>query len=281
MARIRSIQLVIQTRDEDNAGSTNMLRLFSGRTEVVNFKETPPARGKTKMFSTNVDLDYDQFLSDAIFLAMTSDDAWAPRSAFLFGRVFSTNSNRTMPFAQNFFLHPNSWVSQDVSKGLDRWPMQSLARATLSDPLHTLIFYMRTADMANAESPGPFELSLFGNVGGQPVLVYQTVLATVGTQSPAEKDGKYLAVLPISSQLNFTSDKLAGVQIVNRSDDSWLPADIQLFAADQQLTKARLLGRWGESGSRPVSQDPHDSGTKTSKAQHAVAFPVLRLPDLI
>ena len=166
MARIRSIQLVVQTRDEDNAGNTNMLRLFSGLTEVVNFKEPPPARGKTKMFSTNVDLDYDQFLSNAISLAMTSDDAWAPRSAFLFGRVVSTNSNRTMPFAQNFCLNPNSWVSRDVSKGQDRWPMEPLARATLSDPLHTLIFYMMKADQANAESPGPFELSLFGNVGG-------------------------------------------------------------------------------------------------------------------
>jgi hypothetical protein len=277
MARISFFQLVVQTRDEDNAGSTNMLRLFSGLTEIINFKETPPARGKTKSFSTRVDLDYDQFLSDAISLAMTSDDAWAPRSAFLFGRVMFSNGTRTMPFAQNFFLNPNSWVSQDVSKGLDRWPMRPLASATPTDPLHTLIFYMMTPDTANAESPGPFELSLFGNVGGQPVLVYQTVLATLGTQSPAERGGKYLVVLPILSQLNFTADKLAGVQIANRSDDSWLPGDIQLFAANQQLTKARLLGRYGESGTRPVSQDPHDSGSTTHKAEHAVAFRILQL----
>lgn len=281
MARIQTFELMVQTRDEDNAGSTNMLRLFSGLTEVVNFKQTPPTRGKTKMFLAKVDLDYNQFLSNAISLAMTSDDAWAPRSAFLFGLVTSTNGALVMPLAQNFFLHPNSWVSQDVSKGLDRWPMQSLAHATLSDPLHTLIFYMMTADIANAESPGPFELSLFGNVGGQPVLVYQTVLATVGTQSPSERDGKYLAVLPISSQLNFTADKLAGVQIVNRSDDSWWPADILLFAANQQLTRARLLGRLGTSVSRPVSQDPHDSGTTRFRAHQAVAFPISQLDTLI
>ncbi|UVT18563.1 MAG: hypothetical protein H8K03_12070 [Nitrospira sp.] len=279
MARIGNFQLVVQTRDEDNAGSTNLIRLFSGFTEVANFKKTPPARGKAKMYFANVDLDYDQFLSNAISLAMTSNDAWAPRSAFLFGLVIS-NGAMIMPLAQNFFLHPNSWVSQDVSKGLDRWPMQSLARATPSDPLDTLIFCMMTADMANAESPGPFELSLFGNVGGQPVLVYQTVLATVGTQNPAERDGTYLTMLPIWSQLNFTADKLAGVQIVNRSDDSWLPADILLFAANKQLTKARLLSRWPIDGSHLVSQDPHDSETKTFRAHQAVAFPI-RLDNLV
>lgn len=140
------------------------------------------------------------------------------------------------------------------------------------DDLRDLVLYLETAPNKNAVTPGPLEFSVFGGSEGLPVLVYQTVLADMGKQAPAEQNGKYIIRLPILSGVPFRSSSLTGAQIAVRSDNAWRGQAIYLFGINAAGDRGRLLGRKGNTGW--VSQDPHDSGSTEYRSFLTASFPL-------
>lgn len=141
---IDRLYLALHTRDEENAGSEEQVRLFSDGVEVVNFKLSPPPRGKVAILSEYKDAQYSTFSGHALTIGLTGVDPWAPRAAFLWGRVKGTN--QFVPLAENLFGRPYGLVSQDVEQGVDRWPLNNLShlRLTEDDVVHGFVLVMRT-----------------------------------------------------------------------------------------------------------------------------------------
>src|SRR5262245_24119165 len=259
MPRITNLVLFVQTRDEEDAGTSNHLRLFSEGVEIGTFPQAVPSRGKAAKLSLNgLQLDYEDFVASDIRLGLTSDDAWAPRAAFLTGNV---DGGPLRPLAWNFWFNPNSFVSQDITEGVDRWQLKNLVHAKVNDPLQHLVLVTSTRSAQGAESSGPFEFSLFSKTGRVPVLVYHTVLATVGLQAPAERAGVYFVAFSMPRALEISASQLSHAQLTLRSDDAWHGEFIHLFALDEPSGRGRRLGSWsGNDLGTWVSQDPHDSG---------------------
>lgn len=277
MARIKTLCLVLHTRDEATAGSSNHLigYVFIGNdVQEIEFKVRPPSQGKARLVCRNVDFDYEEFIDSPLpfCLGLTGSDRWAPRTAFVFGQVEDGGERRIIPLAQNFWNSPNSYVSQDRTEGTDRWPVSTIVEAGEDDDLRDLVLYLETAPNKNAVTPGPLEFSVFGGSEGLPVLVYQTVLADMGKQAPAEQNGKYIIRLPILSGVPFRSSSLTGAQIAVRSDNAWRGQAIYLFGINAAGDRGRLLGRKGNTGW--VSQDPHYSGSTEYRSFLTASFPL-------
>jgi hypothetical protein len=270
MARLTDLHLALSTRDEDNASSQDHVRLFAGTEEIGSFSDSPPERGKVGLLSMAIELDYEDFVDAQLFLGLTGQDAWAPRTAFLWGRIGQSGETRIVPIAQNFWDLPNSWISQDTNEGHDRWPMTSITEAGSNDPLRDLVVYTETSGNEDSGSGGPLELSVFGGTDGLPVLIYQTVLSKVGKQGPAEEGGKYIVRLPVVSGVDIRASRLSRAQIANRSDDAWRGKRIYLFGISGNGNMGRLLGKKGNFGW--ISQDPHDSGTTAYRAHLTASF---------
>lgn len=271
MATLKSLSLILHTRNEDAADSDNQVRLFCGTEEICLFENPPPEKGRVGFQTQSVELDYDDFIDSQLFLALTGQDKWAPRAVFLWGTIEGAGESRVVPLAENFWHLPKSWISQNIGDNrFDRWPLTVIRESGENERLEDLILYVETSGEEYAGSNGPFELSVFGEADGLPVLCYQTTLAAMGKQEAGSRGGHYLARLQINSGKSYDPSKLLTAQITNRSDDVWKGKRIFLFGIKRDGTKGRLLGK--KNGTGWVSQDPHDSVNQAVRAFMTASF---------
>lgn len=259
MPSTETLFLVTQTRNEEYAGSSDRIRLLSNGMEVARFGY-PAGPGFSNVSIIPASLDVDSFLNSNISLAVTSDDAWAPRTAFLFGTLKGSPDDYYVPLAQNLqmddFGSANPWISQDLSEGKDRWSLGAVAEADENGPLDSFLVIAQTMWAQGSQSSGPIQLSVFGNAAGLPVLVYQTALPTMGNVGVGTKFVTYMTYLPVRSGLSFSASQLISAQITNLSDDAWKPRAVLLFGLSSGAATGRFLGesqyQWW------LSQDPTD-----------------------
>ncbi len=273
VSEITWLSLLVGTRDEDHAQSSNGLRLFSGSDEIATFAK-PPSAGKQGWYGAAVKLDYDDLIGAPMFLGLTGTDRWAPRSAFVYGWVDTGGGSRTIPLAENIRPLPiNPFVSQDTSEGQDRWPLTTISEAGSNTRLRVLLLVMRTRNNQSAQSKGPFELSVYGDSNGLPVLVYQTTLAPVAKQAPGEKNAHYFVDLQVFQPrvgFTFTSSDLRTAVLTNRSEDAWMANQVFMFGLNPEGNVGRYLG--GRRVGWWISQDPHDSPNNSVRALATVEF---------
>jgi hypothetical protein len=150
MTEIDKLYLAVQTRDEKDAESGDNIRLFSDIDEVARFDQQIPKRGKVALLETEVNLNYREFINNDIQIGITGVDSWAPRMAFLWGRVSKPEEavrlhHKYVPLASNLFGKPkNVWVSQEIDSGIDRWSLRSFTHIFLINDMEYLVLFIET-----------------------------------------------------------------------------------------------------------------------------------------
>jgi hypothetical protein len=144
---IDRIFLALHTRDEQDADSSENVRLFSGGAEIVNFNLPPPPCGKVKLLEATASLSYPEVLDEPLFIGLSGVDKWGPRSAFLWGGISNGIDSQIeyIPLAENRTDMPYLWVSQDLQQGVDRWPLRRLYYLDWSDALTGFVLFIETA----------------------------------------------------------------------------------------------------------------------------------------
>lgn len=272
MVDLQSLILFHSTRNEDNAGTTDKIRLFLNGSQVVQFEQSVAPKGKIDtVFQVLPGITVEDIQSQNVEIGLTGTNAWAPKFVFMYG--IRADGGGQIPIAQNFNELPvNYWVSQDLNdfpgKTTDRWPLTNISQS--GNNISTFVLVIHTKDEKYAATGGPLEFSVFGQANGIPALVYQTILSPVGLQKPAEKGGKYLAVLPINfgSDTTINASQITGWQIANKSDDAWAPSWVSLYGLNSVMTEGIYLG-WAWTPNW-VSQDPHDGSQTTERARQII-----------
>jgi hypothetical protein len=313
MPTIRSLQLLLHTRERPEASiswlsSLDAVRLFVGENPVnlsdpfLPLSQLVPPDGKMSRVATpaDVNIPYDELLTKGVSVGVDRD-AWAPRSAFLFGLVTDNppplppSGGRWVPLAQNFLMTPNLLVSKDPNDlvganagGMhfvgvtDRWRLSPITESRPDERLSALVLLMITRPSrlpdgrtANTKTNEPLQFSAFTDVLGEPVLMYQAVLPELGTQKPGEAQGIYFIRLPVEAGPGFTPSRLQSAQIAVLSDDAWSPHEIWLFGLSGDGRLGCLLGRrkLGHDGDW-FSQDPNDSLIPSEAAVPVVSVPL-------
>ncbi len=144
---IDSIFLALHTRDEQDADSSENVRLFSGGAEIVNFNLPPPPCGKVKLLEATASLSYPEVLDKPSFIGLSGVDKWYHVLRFLWGGISNGIDSQIeyIPLAENRTDMPYLWVSQDLQQGVDRWPLRRLYYLDWSDALTGFVLFIETA----------------------------------------------------------------------------------------------------------------------------------------
>ena len=149
---IDRLYLALHTRDEDDAATSDSVRLFSGGMEVANFGASPPPIGKVALLETNISMLYPDVLNDELSIGLSGVGKWAPRSAFLWGR-FQSRQSDYVPIAENLEAVPYNWVSQDIQEGVDRWKLNPLHYLNRNSGLNGIVIFIETAASFELQTP--------------------------------------------------------------------------------------------------------------------------------
>ena len=181
--KIVSIYLITQTDNSEHAASSNKVSAYYSLTDKFEFNEKPPAIGKVNRLRADVskqDIMYEDFVGTDISLTIDGEDAWAPRSAFVYCAVNDYWGTEYRPLAHNLNEPPvpKKYVSRDSSEGQLFWPTYSILPLSSDQAINRFVLYLRTPDHKNAGSSGPFEFSVFAKPtpNSSPYLMFQTSL---------------------------------------------------------------------------------------------------------
>ena len=274
MAKIVRLVLYCSTRQDSSAESPANIQICCCGDGSWDTKENPPPlAGASASYTYAVDAEYTDFLSHGISLALDGNETWGPRDVFVVGEVESSGYSRWVPLAHGFQnVSAPLWVSDS-----NRWQLTMIEDAHQGHPLEDLVVvvsggFCETGNAAGsaAATNGKIEMSLIGDGGGFPVLVYQTQLNGVRkeSQQPSET---CLWYCPVRGGVSFSALRLTSVRFSLLSDEIWKPYTIQVFGLDASGTKGTLLGRLENDAS--VSQDPH-GGPAEERVQQFVSVPV-------
>lgn len=262
--KLFSIYLITQTDTSEYAASSNKVSAYYSLTDKFEFDEKPPAKGKVNRLradASKLDIMYEDFVGTDISLTIDGQDAWAPRSAFMYCAVVDYVGIEYRPLAHNLNEPPvpKLYISRDSSEGQLFWPTYSILPLLSSDQvINRFVLYLRTNDSKDAGSSGPFEFSVFGKPApdSSPCLMFQTSLTKMGNQAAAERGEHYLADFKLNVDIQPSS--LISAEIRNKGDNAWFPAEALLFGLAGSLdTRGVLLGKKAYNY-RWISQDPHD-----------------------
>ena len=274
MAKIVRLVLYCSTRQGGAADSPGNIQIgCAGDGHWDCEKNPPPPGGSSGEYTYRVDADYEDFLSRGITLSVEGGEAWGPRDAFVVGEIESSGYSHWVPLAHGF-ENPSAplWVSDT-----DRWQLTMIDDVHQGHPLEDIVVTVSGGfceagnnDGNQALTNGPIEMSLIGDGGGFPVLVYQTQLHTFGRKTPGLPETCYWHC-PVRGGVSFSALRLTSVRFSLLSDEIWKPYTIQVFGLDASGTKGMLLGQLeNDSG---VSQDSH-GGPTGEHLQKYVSVPV-------
>ena len=277
MSRLKKIFAAVQTRNPDNASSTNKLEVTLGTYAPIEFIGSIPERGKVGLLMVGVDMDYENIEGSPVYLSINGNDPWSPHAAFLWGEVdIGGGDLRYIPLGISKSLvagrpdPPKPWISQQVVEGEPNWiskwilkPMKSIHRFDGNRHYQTIVLYLKTADIENAGSSGPLEFTIYGKMWANSRIyhytLYQTTLPKILKQSPTELGGHYLFSVYISLADFFKFDDVMIWQLTNKSNDAWMIEEMRLFFLDHN-TPSYVYGRCASKIDTIhwVSLDPHD-----------------------
>ncbi len=235
MAIFSNVFLAVISKNEDDAGTSNLLNLtinIDGDDVLDKDFEADLDDGEAELFGASslpTPFDSIALTNSSIRLGIRDDNAWGPQDVLLFGQTQPAwEPGRTVALAMETNL--SHWLSSDNSEGHLTMPIRLVGSGSSATVIRRVLLLVHTAweYSTDTETDSPIQLQI--TAGGNLVL-QQQIVDTPQPDLEAAKTNWYL----MDAAVPFTrGDVLSngGIRLGILGTDAWKPRRLFVFGLD-------------------------------------------------